>query len=257
MKSHKNKKQYSLDDEGDLWLSLSDLAMGGFVIFLIIAVVFLVRYSSGGKDIGKIPKLKGTIDSLETVIDSMGYKIDSLVNVINKVARDTGIFEPLVDFNSEMIEVLPKEGIIRFRTAGNKELFPPNSDLMSQEFNISLKEFLPEFIKVINGRIDRIDEIRIEGHTDTDCIISKTDFGCYVENLDLSVRRAKNVLLDILGHKDFPKGTDAQKIRKRLTATGYSFSKQLNSNGQYTEDKAQMSKDRSRRVELRVFLKTR
>lgn len=264
MKANKNKRRNSMDD-GDLWLSLSDLAMGGFIIFLIIAVVFILKYSGALEELSKKEKLKkeiaimeDNVDSLRNVIRSMDEEIDSLVEEINRVKKDTGLFEPLVDFNADsMIEVLPDEGIIRFKTASGKELFSSGSDKMSQEFNTSLHKFLPEFLKVIRGKIDRIDEIRIQGHTDTDCINSPTEYGCYVDNLDLSLRRAQNVLLDIIGHSNFPKNALGLKIRKRITATGYSFSKQLNENGKYTDDKEQMSKDRSRRVEFRVLLKTR
>ena len=105
---------------------------------------------------------------------------------------------------------------------------------------------------------DRIQEIRIEGHTDTTgpCDTSQK-YGCvikdgpyqiegsytneqknYLYNMALSQARAKNVLAYCL-----TLGSDFSFMKDLITANGLSYSKMLQTN------------EASRRVEFRILLK--
>lgn len=264
---HQQKSRKKDQDEGDVWLSLSDLAFGGFIIFFIISVAFMSQYKIVQSDEDAKKKLETEIAKLKRDTSELRKDIDSLSTLVNRVTEDRGMFEPLKNFDNNMVEVLDKEGIIRFRTINNKELFASGSNEMSPVFDAALVDFLDNFFEVLTdtkggiNRIDRIAEIRVEGHTDTECISSTIEDNCYMDNLILSQERARRVLQRMTTHKVFNETFKTEqeriKIRNLMTATGYSYSKVLKADGSYATQKQDSDKTRSRRVELRVFLKTK
>ena len=111
-----------------------------------------------------------------------------------------------------------------------------------QEFKDVLDEFFPKYLSIIaNPKYrDSIEEIRIEGHTDSD--------GSYMLNVELSQGRARNVLNYCLqmASKDSAMKEMMDWAQFKITANGLSYSHPiLNANG--TENK-----DLSRRVEFKV-----
>ena len=257
-----NRRRNEQIEEGDsIWMSLSDLAMGGFIIFFIISIVFIAKYKVDRLDIDtkeqleeEVVYLQEDIDSLNAIIQQQKFDIDSLVNNFNQVVQDTGMFEPLVAFESDMVEVLPKEGIIRFRT-GNKELFNSGSEVMTTAFADVFNQFIGEFKNVVLSRWDRIAEIRIEGHTDTQCQSpTEPEINCYEYNMRLSQSRATEVVRRLHTHKSLS-AEEKTMFRQKITSVGYSYSRTLDSEGEYTHYKASIDNTRSRRVELRVMLK--
>ena len=105
-----------------------------------------------------------------------------------------------------------------------------------------LDDFFPRFLEVVanDEYRDSIEEIRIEGHTDSD--------GGYLYNIQLSQNRAREVLDYCLGLvENNEKYSDmVDWVKFKITANGLSYSHPiLNSDG--TENK-----DLSRRVEFKV-----
>lgn len=136
--------------------------------------------------------------------------------------------------------------------------FDINEASLKEEFQEKLKDFWPRYIDTIMPYKDRIQEIRIEGHTDTTgpCDTSQK-YGCvikdgpyqiegsytneqknYLYNMALSQARAKNVLAYCL-----TLGSDFSFMKDLITANGLSYSKMLQTN------------EASRRVEFRILLK--
>ena len=115
-------------------------------------------------------------------------------------------------------------------------LFDNNEAALKPMFKDILDDFFPRYIAVLNRPEykDNIEEIRIEGHTDSN--------GDYFHNMELSQNRTRTVLEYC--YKLMP---DSVKdwAKKNITANGLSFSKPILVNGK--EDK-----DLSRRVEFRV-----
>lgn len=112
----------------------------------------------------------------------------------------------------------------------------------SPEFLRILDEFFPKFLDIVSNPkfIDSIEEIRIEGHTDSD--------GSYMHNIELSQGRARNVLDYCLkiAERDSIKHNQIEEIRNKITANGLSYSHPiLNEDG--TENK-----NKSRRVEFKI-----
>lgn len=208
--------------ENEDWLVLSDLSMGGFIIFLIIAVAFIARH--------------------------------------NNLYEQQGIFEAIKKFESDKVEVdsIDRKGTLRFITTQKSELFASNSADLSPYFKKALDDFLPAYLDTIQQYKDKIIEIRIEGHTDNDC---RDRTHCYETNLDLSVQRANNVVKYILNSNALKSRADssAQVLQRLFVASGHSYSQALDAKGQListlSEIEKRIDKDRSRRVDFRIILR--
>ena len=117
-------------------------------------------------------------------------------------------------------------------------MFAFNSANLNPKFKEILDDFFPRYLSVIssNAYKDNIEEIRIEGHTDST--------GSYEANMELSQDRTRTVLnhcLILVGDDELKQWTTY-----RITANGLSFSHPiLNEDG--TENA-----DLSRRVEFRI-----
>jgi outer membrane protein OmpA-like peptidoglycan-associated protein len=206
-------------ESGEDWLILSDLSMGGFIIFLIVAIAFIVQY--------------------------------------NKVKQ--GIYDVLKEFDKkEMVEVLA-DGTVRFKGQKNKVLFLSGEDQLSQDFQKQLDIFLPAYFNAIDSFADKIAEIRIEGHTDTVCPAKINVNECYYYNIELSQRRAFNVLKFIFENSTSFKKLSQNKqkqINNLFVANGYGATRSLDAEGKYTfETKQPVDIDRSRRVDFKIMLK--
>ena len=120
--------------------------------------------------------------------------------------------------------------------------FEKNDAEPSDEYKKILDDFFPRFLQVVSNPEYResIEEIRIEGHTDSD--------GEYLLNIQLSQERARKVLEYCLKiAADTPElATAADWAKFKITANGLSYSHPiLNADGGE-------NKGLSRRVEFKV-----
>ncbi len=115
-------------------------------------------------------------------------------------------------------------------------LFDNNMAILKPSFKEILNDFYPRYIAILNKPEyrDNIEEIRIEGHTDSN--------GAYFHNMELSQNRTRAVLEYCMGlmHPD-----QIEWAKNFITANGLSSSHPILRNG--VEDK-----ELSRRVEFRV-----
>lgn len=116
-------------------------------------------------------------------------------------------------------------------------LFDKDSYILKNEAKNNLKKLLTNYFSVVlndQNLSSNIENIIIEGHTDTD--------GSYIYNLDLSQKRAYEVMSFIYSFYKDP------KLQKLLMASGRSFSDPVLVNG--VEDK-----NKSRRIEIKFTIK--
>ena len=91
---------------------------------------------------------------------------------------------------------------------------------LTPEFQVALRKFFPIYMETIDvSKLrDLVDEIRIEGHTDSD--------GRYMYNMNLSQQRAKEVLNLAIQLPELKKAERLLPlVRSLLTANGLSFKK--------------------------------
>lgn len=208
------------------WLSIADMMTALMIIFMFIALNYILQYAE------------------HQMIENKIY---------NKLARE---FEESKDYATD----LGPNGAVSFNASStNKKLFKRGKAKLTPFFREELSQFLPKYWSILSSKPEyfkQIQEIRIEGHADSTRYLFTTDEGNYLQNLKLSQERAKKVLAYVRQQPLYD--TASAKMQNRMdflfTATGFSFSRTVNSEGKYTfkNPSFRVDKDRSRRVEFRI-----
>lgn len=209
--------------EDSHWVSISDLMTALMVIFMFIAINYIMQ----------VVELK--------------YVEEDIYNAL-KTEFEEEIYDGQIQ--------LGPDGTIRFNSSKDV-LFDVNSSELRWSFKKQLNDFIPRYWKIINSEkyIDYIKEIRIEGHSDTQPPATGED--SYTYNLFLSSERANEVLLFLRKHPSFKNASkkERDKIEFLFTSIGFSYSRSINKEGEYTftsKDKV-VDNRLSRRVEFRII----
>ena len=138
-------------------------------------------------------------------------------------------------------------------------LFSEGSSDITPYFKSILSEFLPKYLGVVmkDKYMNKIAEIRIEGHTDTKPINKTSD--PYIDNMKLSQDRARNVLAFLRTQDCFTKLVTSKKdtLQYWLTANGLSFGRTVDGNDSLSFfSKNPIDNDKSRRVEFRIVTRS-
>lgn len=209
----------------DHWISISDLMAGLMILFIFIAIAYMVKIRKQNEGLigisetysNEIAELyKDLYDEFEDDIPKWNIEIDSLLLIIRFKEPDV--------------------------------LFRSGSDSIRIKFTAILDDFFPRYVGILTStkHINNIDEIRIEGHTSAEGKVGMTDEESYFYNMDLSQSRTSNVLDYVL--RETVKDSLIEWTKKHLVAVGYSSSKLIEINKVENREK-------SRRVEFRVFTK--
>ena len=219
-------------DTEEHWISISDMMAGLMVIFLFIAISYMLHVRA---DQEKIEQIAVTYEELQSNLyadleEEFKNDLDKWNAILNKQTLSIRFKEPDVLFEQ-----------------GAAEVRPP--------FKKILEDFFPRYIRILreskdnNGEpkyINDIAEIRIEGHTSSEWTENITPEAAYIHNMELSQGRTRSVLEYVI---QIPSIRQSQEIRTwlklHLTANGLSSSKLITSRG--IENKKE-----SRRVEFRV-----
>jgi outer membrane protein OmpA-like peptidoglycan-associated protein len=208
------------------WISFSDIMTGLMVIFMFIALNYIIQ----------VIEYKFVEQDIYNALE-LNFKHEIADNVIE----------------------LSPDGTVKFNLkTREKELFASDKSTMTKEFENTLDEFTPKYLKIITSSnyINNISEVRIEGHTDTIPPRKYRARDSYDYNLQLSSDRARSVLSYIRNHKTYLSYPDS--IRSRLdflfTANGLSYSRALNVNKEvsYLSSDKSVDNDLSRRVEFKI-----
>lgn len=202
------------------WVSVSDLMGGLMMVFLLIAVVYMVQLEIESRKVRDVAVL---YDRLRTQL----YE----------------------DLHEEFSDELPRWGAelnrdLSLRFYNTEVLFPQGEDKLRPAFEVILADFFPRYLDIITRPKYREDilEVRIEGHTSSDWG-DLPEEEAYIRNMALSQARTRTTLAYLL---DLPEvARERDWIKSNLTANGLSSSKLIEENGE--EDPV-----RSRRVEFRV-----
>lgn len=222
-----------VQDTEEHWISISDMMAGLMVIFLFIAISYMLHIRA---DKEKIEQIAVTYEKLQS----------DLYNDLEKEFR-----KDLDEWNA----VLNKQTLsIRFKEP--EVLFAKGKAEVRSLFRKILDEFFPRYIKILtetktdDGKYkykDDIAEIRIEGHTSSEWegVKDKEEIA-YILNMELSQNRTRRVLNYVLQIENPQIQQNKKWIRENLTANGLSSSKLIRN-----PDGTQNRKE-SRRVEFRV-----
>jgi outer membrane protein OmpA-like peptidoglycan-associated protein len=213
------------------WIPLADLMTVLMVIFLFMAISYMMVIKKKQNDQNKIfEEYEETKIGLFNELDST-FRKDS-ENGSLQLDRDLSI-----KFTDPQV------------------LFADGSSDIKPEFIKILSDFLPKYLGVVmqDKYKQKIAEIRIEGHTNTKPINKTTD--PYIDNMELSQNRARNVLSYLRTQNCFTQLKNEKKelLQYWLTANGLSFGRTVDAHDTLTIFSGNpIDNDKSRRVEFRI-----
>ncbi len=196
------------------WISISDVMAGLMVIFLFIAISYMLNVRLKANEIIVYK------DEVEKLLDA--YK--NLQAALYKELRAEFEGDPTkkTQFRTVWRGYLDTETLsIRF-----KKPFTQGDATVPNAFKNVLRDFFPRYIAILTKPEyrDGIAEIRIEGHTSSEWFSQITGDEAYINNMELSQNRARNVLSYVL-QMAHPKVTQNREwLKKKLTANGLSSS---------------------------------
>jgi outer membrane protein OmpA-like peptidoglycan-associated protein len=208
-------------EQEEHWVSVSDLMAGLMMVFLLVAIVFMVNAEI---ERNKIRDVAVLYDKLRTQL------YQDLVTEFKPDLEPWG-----AEVNTDLS--------IRF---GRPELiFAKGENELKEGFKTILRDFFPRYLNIIASDKYREDiaEVRIEGHTSSGWL-SQSDDDAYILNMGLSQERTRSTLDFLLLLPEVQ--NEKVWLKEHMTANGLSSSKPvLLSTG--LEDR-----ERSRRVEFRL-----
>lgn len=210
------------------WLHVSDLMTGLMVIFLFVAIAYMNQVQENQSVLTDYVETKNKIHG----------------KLVNEFAGDTLRWKMSIG----------KDLTMKFKEP--TVLFATGSYDLTSHFQDILDEFLPRYFNIIlaDSLSRNIQEIRIEGHTDT-VPIPSYDPDPYIANAMLSQRRALSVIRYFRNMETFQNYTteQQQQLEFWLTANGMSYGRALDSDGNFTHLSAKpIDNELSRRVEFRI-----
>lgn len=216
------------------WISISDMMTGLMVIFLLIAISYMI------------------------LIQSEKRQIHDIARTYQQLKKD--LYRDLKsEFQSDLdrwnAKIYPESLIIRF--TDQRVLFERGESRLSNRFKNILEDFFPRYVRLLTQEPYRseIEEVRIEGHTSSEWKGTSNPRLAYFHNMELSQDRTRSVLEyalrlgDVQNHFDW--------LKRKVTANGLSSSHPLTSSNKLVYNDPNGTEDhvKSRRVEFRVLTK--
>jgi outer membrane protein OmpA-like peptidoglycan-associated protein len=251
------------------WASLSDIMTGLMVIFMFIAIAYMVE-------------VEETQEKRDKMFEEFMATKQALYTELDSVFRD--------DFKKWDVE-LDRDLSIKFTNP--QILFTSGQARIRNQFREILESFFPKYLEIIMQPKyqNRIAEVRIEGHTDPTPVSSRKSRtketlveiedslgnislilqevdepldeatyrqqnDAYIQNIELSQDRARNVLSYIRtidAYSQLP-DKEQQLLQFWLTANGLSYGRTLDDDKQLVHETGNITNNRnSRRVEFRII----
>ena len=204
------------------WIPLSDLMTGLMMMFMLIAVMFMVKVEADSRKVRDVAVL----------YDAMKTKL--YFDLQKEFAND------LPKWGAE----LDKDLTLRFREP--EVLFDTGKDSLKPRFLLILDDFFPRYVKILASEKyrDSIEEIRVEGHTSSAWHGATSRDDAYFLNMELSQSRTRSVLRYALSRPSVV--GDQDWLRSHVTANGLSSSKLI------VRSDGSENAEGSQRVEFRV-----
>lgn len=209
-------------EEEHHWLSVSDLMAGLMMVFLLIAVALMMHANQ---------VRQGVTDVAKAYQDT---QVAILMALQDEFSDDLSNWEAEIDPET-----------LAFTFQSPEVLFATGSASLRPRFEQILSDFYPRYLKVLAPFKDRIQEVRIEGHTSSRWNQHVSDDQAYFLNMQLSQDRTRSVL----GYLYQLPETQADKswVKKTTAAVGYS------SAHPELDENQQENSERSRRVSFRIL----
>jgi len=243
------------------WISLSDLMSCLMLLFMLIAIAFMVKVEADSRDkqkdgLEREKNIESELQSKQDLYDMIytqmqkaeaaSYKIRQVA-----VAYDQNRLDLYDALDKEFKKDLPLWGAeitkdLAVRFTNPEVMFNTGQTELKPKFREIMSSFFPRYLKIISSPKykDAIQEIRIEGHTSSAWKEAVSRDEAYIKNMELSQSRTRSTLSYLFELPESQRHLDW--LRNHLTANGLSSSRPIvNIDG--TENM-----ERSQRVEIRI-----
>lgn len=226
----------------DHWIPLSDLMSGLMMMFLLIAVIFMVKVEAQQK---QTEALRERAEILRQRAEEQSARMKD-VAVLYDQMREQLYRDLEFEFRNDLRKwkaTLDRDLTVRFEEP--EVLFATGRSDLRMPFVTILNEFFPRYVRIISSERykDSIEEIRIEGHTSSFWSGAGVN-DAYFLNMELSQSRTRSTLQHLLSMPTVSQ--QREWLKGRLTANGLSSSR-LRVHPDGTENR-----EASQRVEFRV-----
>lgn len=204
------------------WIPLSDLMTGLMMIFMLVAIAFMIQ------------------------VEAQAQKVKNVALLYDEMRGQL-----YLDLKKEFEADLPRWGAtlspdLSIRFEEPEVLFKTGEAIVTPSFQAILTDFFPRYVTILSSEKYRasIEEVRIEGHTSSKWASWSTDDDAYFKNMKLSQDRTRSTLEWALLLNEIQ--PVKPWLRSRLTANGLSSSRIR------THEDGSENSDASQRVEFRV-----
>lgn len=215
------------------WVSISDMMTGLMVIFMFIAISYILEVNR------KQAELTNIIEQYEETRQVIQ------TDLLNMLLENMSEYQDYIKFDMLNLNI---------KFIGEEIQFASDSEAIRPKFKEILDKFIPLYLEIISKPEykDKIAEVRIEGHANK---VYPATTSSYMKGVSWSQRRAKNVLNYFIQNKSFQSLSPKQKERLEfwLVANGYGYGRNIDEAGTYTlESEEESCSTCSRRVEFRI-----
>jgi len=206
-----------IEESEDHWISVSDLMSGLMMVFLFIAVAYMYNMQNIAKSY---------VDTKQEIYDALYMEFKSDLS-----KKDWGAY------------IDPKTLTITFNAPNIQ--FATNQTKLKEEYQSVLNNFFPRYLNVLMNYKESINEVRIEGHTDSKWSDASDETHAYFKNMVLSQGRSRSVLeyvYSLEGVQQLEKW-----MKRNIVAVGFSSSKTIK------DVDGNENEEASRRVSFRVI----
>jgi len=203
------------------WISISDMMSGLMLVFLFIAISFMV-------------KVEAQMQEMKDV--AIEYR-DTKVNL------NEALFEEFEnDFKSWDASITKDNSII---FSSEEVLFEVSKSKINNKFKVVLEDFFSRYIKILTTPEykNEILELRVEGHTSDSWLNATSKEEIYLKNMQLSQDRAYEVLSFCYSLEKQTVVENRIWLEKHFRANGMAFSKLKDA-------------EKARRVEFTIQMKS-
>jgi len=198
---------------GEYWLTVSDLMAALMVIFLFVSIAFMER----------VTRIVVAWDKTQEVIfEELSH------NLMDRIE----------EWNAEFDQ---RNLTIRFKDPDT--LFKQGHSTLSPKFEGYLTDFCPLYFEVADQFVDKIEEIRIEGHTSLEWNHDTPENDAFFHNMRLSQSRTRAVMMFCLS---LPEAQQYSWLKSKIRAVGMSSSQF------YRGQVDKVDESSARRVEFRI-----
>ena len=224
LNQQQNEEENLTAEEGAHWVAVSDLMAGLMMVFLLVAVAFMV------------------------ILERESEKIKQVALLYQDLREQ--LYQ---DLYTEFKDDLPRWGAelkaedLSLQFYNTEVMFDLGQSTLQPEFEAILADFFPRYTRIITSEKYRYDisEVRIEGHTSSDWTNARSEDEAYINNMRLSQARTRSALGYVIGLPEVE--YEKSWLKGHLTANGLSSSKLV------VSADGQENSERSRRVEFRLI----